>query len=216
MIFYKVCRNKKTLDKKGMVTIPFLLAGIIMLFFILSFFYLSMTLAHISVTQYLSYSAGRKLALDNENLQAQKDASKEQYQKLREKFFKESAWSKETDWFEINIGDAESGTGLAIGTSLGEKYEEKNKIRTRFYGIHLGFMAYKVRFNIPFISKKKDTPLDARVTSFLGREPTLNECNQYHKARSSKLIKDSEGFKNSCEGECPGLKIKELTADNGC
>ena len=38
-----------------------------------------MTLAHVSVAQYLSYSAGRKLALANESRKAQIDASKDQY-----------------------------------------------------------------------------------------------------------------------------------------
>ena len=197
-----------------MVTIPFLLVGIIMLFFILSFFYLSMTLAHVSVAQYLSYSAGRKLALANESRKAQIDASKDQYTQLRAKLFKSDAYSKETDWFTINIGEAKEGGGDAIGTNVGDDYPESNEVnksRKRFYGIHLDFKAYKIKLNIPFISKEnaKNEPIKARVTSFLGREPNKDECkDHYHKQRP--------GWIEKLCPDCSDIDIPMLIPDNGC
>ena len=195
-----------TKNKKGMITLPFLLVLIMMLFFILSFLYLSMTLAHISVAQYLSYSAGRKLFLAGESIKEQEEQAEEQYKKIRAQFFKPGSYEGPSDeWFSI-IRDRNKTIGYIPGA-----YPENNKIRKRFYGFHLLFTAYKVKLKIPFLVDSEDKALGARVSSFLGREPSTEECKDFNK-------KKYEEIPNLCSArDCPNISPAEYSEpDNGC
>lgn len=206
------CKNKKPEIKsqRGMVTIPFLLVSMILIFLILSFLFLNMTLVHVSITQYMSYSTARKLFLASNSRGEQHQSTIDYYRDLRAKFFKPNTYTgRSGDWFAI--------TSEIETTNLGDNvygvYKQTNKARERFYGVNLGFKTFILKLKIPFLSQKSDRFLEARVSSFLGREPSKNECVDF-------MEKKYESLQIKCSSsDCPGIaKVDISTAlpDNGC
>ena len=97
-------KKRKALNQ-GIITIPFLLVLIIILFFILSFLQLALVLTHVSVTQYMSYSTARKFSLSAQDLGVQQDNAVAQYRQLRDQFFKPQAYTgRSGEWFSITTG----------------------------------------------------------------------------------------------------------------
>lgn len=193
-------------NNKGMVTAPFLLVSIIILFFILTFFFLSMTLVHVSVTQYMTYAAARRLALGNkdigdegnQNPLTQKGAANDHYIKLRNQLFSATAHTgKPGDWFAIqedlgrrpaaggktskSVGDRGPGEG---GGYLPQDRENKLK---RFYGVTVLFQAKALKLNIPFLTDDPSNFTDVAVASFLGREPSQKDCEKFNSDRAEKI-----------------------------
>lgn len=172
-------------NNKGIITIPFLLVLIIILFFILSFFGLAMTFAHVSVSQYLSYSTARKYSLAGRGQQKQKIQAQEHYQKLRSLFFKPGAYTKGSgDWFIIP-------TSLDVHRNIGKAFDDDKTDRNLFYGVSFTFTSRIPKFQIPFLVKDERTSLiKAGIFSFLGREPSEFECQEFNKARWGQIQRD--------------------------
>ncbi|MCY4321206.1 MAG: hypothetical protein OXC37_02205 [Bdellovibrionaceae bacterium] len=208
---------KKQIKKnEGIITIPFLLVLVIILFFTLSFFMLAMTLAHVTVTQYITYSSARKLSLAGETKQIQLEEAILHYKNLRDNFFESSAHKGEQgDWFFIQseLEDFEQQY------SIQGDYPRDTFGRKRFYGVNTSFQTLALNLKIPFLLDSDDDQINepVRISSFLGREVSKTECKEFHKARVEK-IKDIAELENQCNNQlCPDLKAPiELEGDNGC
>ena len=195
--------------ERGFITIPFLLISLILLFLILSFLFLNMTLVHISITQYMSYSSARRLFLSNKSELRQVNSTIDHYSKLRSQLFSPQVYRGDSgDWFFIpeNIDKRNN-----VGTNAVNFYPEKNTYRNRFYGVNLLFKTFVLKLKIPMLIASEDKPLSARVSSFLGREPSQKECEEFHKQKY-------EEIKKLCsETDCPGIKPPDFEdPDNGC
>ena len=194
-------------NDKGLVTIPFLLVSVIVLFFILSFFGLAMTLAHVSVSQYMSYSTARKLALSGKDQEGQRTLAAGHYKKLRGQFFAPSAHTGKTgDWFAIS---EELDPSSHIGELGG--FDDQNHFRGMFYGAGLLFESRIAKFGIPFLTKgDRSPPFEARVMSFLGRESSQAECETFNKNRGQHIYDKYSSL--------PGFNVPAIegTGDNGC
>ena len=96
----KALQKNQTTNQHGMVTIPFLLVSMILIFLILSFLFLNMTLVHVSITQYMSYSTARKFFLAYDSQSDQQISATAHYKKLRDSFFSSNAYTGQSgDWF---------------------------------------------------------------------------------------------------------------------
>ena len=195
-------------SKKGIITIPFLLVLVIVLFFILYFFGLAMTFAHISVTQYMSYSTARKFFVAGKSLGEQQNSAKNHYEKLRKQFFKDGAHQGQPgDWFHIP-------TALDIGDNLGDPggYSNSNpeRFESMFYGVNLLFVSYFFKFKIPFLMEGSDSEAKTRISSFLGREPSIEDCEWFNQERINKI--------QAAYSSVSGLSIEDNggRGDNGC
>ena len=194
--------------ERGSITISFLLISFIFLFFILSFLFLNMTLVHVSVTQYISYSSARRLFLSNQSQKDQFDSTIGHYDNLRNQFFSPGVYRGGSgDWFAI----PENINRTNIGTNAFIYYPEDNTYRKRFYGVNLLFKTFILKLKIPMLATSEDKPLSARVGSFLGREPSEDECKEFYK-------KKYEQIKELCDNkDCPGIQQPEQAdPDNGC
>ncbi|MCZ0933060.1 MAG: hypothetical protein OXJ52_07910 [Oligoflexia bacterium] len=202
--------KKRKKNNQGIITIPFLLVLVIVLFFTLAFLMLAMTLAHVTVTQYMTYSSARKLSLGGEKGQAQLDSAVSHYAKLRGQFFKSSAHTGNTgDWFYIQPALADDEQQYSIQ----EDYPESNAYRKRFYGINTRFQTLALNLKIPFLIESDSDQINkpVRVSSFLGREPSQAECVEFHEERVKKI----EQLCNN--SDCPDIKEPEKSeGDNGC
>ena len=197
--------------QKGMVTIPFLLVSMILIFLILSFLFLNMTLVHVSITQYMSYSSARRFFLASEAQPDQMVSAKEHYRALRDDFFSPNTYTgRSGDWFDITdqLDDRKIGSGVS-----GEYPQTGNSDRNRFYGVNLLFETFILKLKIPFLSQGQDTPLQARVSSFLGREPSEDECKTFLEEKYKYLADQCS------QTDCPHIKKVEIAPpkpDNGC
>jgi len=116
-----------------------------------------MTLAHVSVTQYMSYSTARRLSLGDKSQIDQAQSAKRYYQRLRGQFFKSSAHAgQQGQWFLINprLEPLDQRTGYLKG------YVDShfmgggpNDSEGMFYGAGLSFESRILNFSIPFLIK---------------------------------------------------------------
>ncbi|MBC6414915.1 MAG: hypothetical protein GDA46_00765 [Bdellovibrionales bacterium] len=206
--FKKNLLNKK---EKGIVTIPFLFILIIFLFLILSFLFLNMTLVHVSITQYMSYSSARKLSLSDQSKSEQILSVEKHYRQLRSTFFSPRAYTDGSkDWFELlEFLDSREH----IGSNVVSDYPEENLDRQRFYGINLLFISYILKLQIPFLIDSPDRPsIKARVSSFLGREPSVEECAKFYEKKYETIRQKCTDRDLICTFPVPQIKED----DNGC
>ena len=209
-------RKNKFLKKdrsKGMVTIPFLLVLTIMLFLILSLFALSMTLVHVSVSQYMTYSSARKLFLGGMSMEDQKDQAMDHYPQLRNQFFPPGQWSGGDDWFSIpeTLKNDEIASAYQRYISY-EQHPEKDM----FYGVGIRFSSKVMTFQIPGLVKSANSgPFKANVHSYLGREPSKNECEvEFNEKRGTHICRI---FSSNLIPNCDELLINHTgEGDNGC
>ena len=203
-------RHKKR--NQGIITLPFLLVLVIVLFFTLSFLMLAMTLVHVTVTQYMTYSSARKLSLAGESSVTQLAGAMSHYEKLREQFFKPSAHTgKPGDWFFIQEQLKEKE--LQYSSVQAEYSKNTPHPQQRFYGVNTSFTTLALNLKIPFLMEddSDDINKQVRVSSFLGREPSLAECEEFHEKKREKI-------KEKCNpSDCPHIKPpEEFKGDNGC
>ena len=208
---------KKRKKNQGIITIPFLLVIVIILFFTLAFLMLSMTFVHVTVTQYLTYSSARKLSLGGIDSVERLEAARNQYKNLRAQFFNPNAHSGQPgDWFFIQKELDEGTDDTEQENAVQGDYPESNNIVDRFYGINTGFKSQILNLNIPFLIENEDDQINnlVRVSSFLGREPSEQECKDFHETRVEQMLKK---MKDACQSDCSNLKAPEILCnDEGC
>ena len=225
--FHSLKESSALLNHQGMITIPFLLVSSIILFLILSFFSLAMTFAHISAVQYISYSTARKLSLGGTTDETERKGVAEQhYKDLRGKFFG-NAWTDSGDWFKIDQeleiklypDETTSGSSSDAGTlgGMGDYNPNGETDRNMFFGANVGFASNIISLAIPFLinpSTEEQEPC-CRISSFLGREPSFKECEDFLK----KVIRNNEQIRRHYNPRVlKGLDINKLerVGDNGC
>ena len=193
-------------NNKGVITISFLLVLIIILFFILSFFGLAMTFAHISASQYMAYSTARRFSLGGENKTSQKDSAIEHYKSLRAQFFRPNAHTGASgDWFAIT---KELDPTNHLGSIGG--FNDPHPSREMFFGAGLEFKSQIAQFRIPFLIQASGSHGSARIISFLGREPSQSECEDFNKQRGQKIHGQGYSFVDVSAIDGTG------EGDNGC
>ena len=174
-------KQKNRKQNKGIVTIPFLLVLIIILFFTLSLFGLAMTFVHISVSQYMSYSTARKLFLADDSEGDQKEMSLRHYSRLRKQFFSSNAHTgKQGDWFSIEAPSL-SGRRSFLGVLPGKYIPEFGLYKAPFYGVGFEFSSNITKFQIPgLVKEEKSVGFPALISSFLGKEPSKEDCIEHN------------------------------------
>ena len=210
---------KQKKNNKGIITLPFLLVLVIILFFSLSFLMLSMTLTHVTITQYMTYSSARKLSLAGISQSEQVSVAKIHYEKLRAQFFNPSAYTGTGDWFLIDPNIDDQRIEYAVQSYYDNAGAEKNLTRqSSFYGVTASFTPQALNLKIPFLMEDGSGKINQTIaiSSFLGREPSKEECNEFHKARRGVI-------KGRCDNGCPHIEepiLPEVTngslGDNGC
>lgn len=193
-------------SEKGFLTVQFMIALMISLFFIISFLGLTLTLTHSSLTQYLTYVAARKTALGGKTAGDQEDKGKEKYKQLRDKFFGSSFQSGGSDWFVIS-----SDTEMGFNPAYNSQEDGRPGARRLFYGSFVEFKSNITNFQIPGLTSEESGDLKTPVGSYLGREPSEKECDDYFLHPNTKnRLKD---YETALGGR---LQLTNFFTDNGC
>ena len=204
--------KKQKKNNKGIITLPFLLVLIIILFFALTFLMLSLTLSHVTISQYLTYSSARKLSLAGEEKDQQLDSAISHYEKLRGEFFKPTAHTgKPGDWFSIQNKPVKNEQEADLQGEYNMLINPQRK--NPFYGINSRFTALTLNLKIPFLIEDDKSEINKliRVSSFLGREPSKKECEKFHDDKLTEIAKLCD------QKDCPDIKkpVRSI-GDNGC
>lgn len=182
-------------NEQGIITIQFLFVMVVCFVFILSFFGLTLTLFNGSAVQYLTYSSARKMLLAGQQKQEQITSSQSHYEILKKQMFNNKMDSS-GGWFNIS----NSKWGFNPG------YQESDaNYRKLFFGSYLTYNSQLANFKIPFLTDEQGGELSTIIGSYLGREPSQQECRDFNNARQEKLCKL---YGKNCTGETPG--------DNAC
>lgn len=194
-------------SERGVLTVQFMVAIVLVLFFIVSFLGLTMTLTYSSLTQYLTYASARKLSLGGRSKGHQVDAGKLKYQTIRQGIFGSSFQPGGTDWFAIPEAQLEFNSAY----SGQEATTSSPGARRLFYGTYVfPFQSNISNFTVPFLTGETSGDLITTVGSYLGREPSINECEDF--LSTAKTLFPLSKY----PGNMPQRSLTPFFSDNGC
>lgn len=208
-------------NQKGFITVDYLFALVLVSGFSFIIFALSLTLTMTETIQYVTFSAARNFYAANQNQNAQTAAAAQKYQELTTDPVLTPLLK--SGWFELSA--------FTVGTNLPENVSDLSKIKdsglysrtnSTFHGAVVYFVSKVLEFNIPFYGStvsddlRGGTDFGAYIGSYLGREVTQDECENFLIQRWEKIkllptsgaapYSDARSTQNSYLG----------FADNGC
>ena len=151
----RLCMLRQKNHRKGIVTIPFLIAFVIVIFLILSFFRLTLTLTYASVVQYISYSSARRLSIGDVDKNTQRSKGEEKYSQLSSELLKQS------NWFDV---PASPQTGFNA-----DYVESGLEYRNLFYGTFVPFTSKLISFRIPLLAGRWRTGFNHHYWILFGK-----------------------------------------------
>lgn len=164
----------KRLNQRGMITVDFIFALVLVLGFSALLFSLSITLTVAEVTQYITFASARNYMAAHVNPDLQRQTAQQKYmnllgQPVLNKFFVNG-------WFQVS---AEPDVGDI--SRIIEGYNRGNTDPNKFWGVGTQFTALMLDFSIPFYGSTTNdgrggTGFRTYLGSYLGREVTSSEC----------------------------------------
>ncbi|MCB0348217.1 MAG: hypothetical protein KDD37_05245 [Bdellovibrionales bacterium] len=191
-------------NERGSLTIDFLFATVLVMGVSGLLFALCFTLTVVEISQYIAFASSRNYYGSNFNEQVQISQAEEKFNQL----VYDSPWKvlfKKDGWFAlkyINTGDFRS-----------EYPNDIDEDNAKFWGTILEIQSKVLDFKIPFYgsTNPEDNMFKAKITSFLGREPSAEECVNFHNERFDKIKRLNSKF----QGNVPNTNVKSFY-DNGC
>ena len=187
-------------SESGVLTIQFMMALILIMFFIVSFLGLSLTLTYASLTQYLTYSAARRQFLAG--------TGAEKYDEVKGVL--------PGGWFEIS----DPSFGFNHGGSRDSyRNQEDNHAGARhlFYGARVTFKSNIAKFKMPALTGATDLGLNTTIGSYLGKEVSGQDCQNFFQTvvnrNSAQMISREYREMSTMPGFSGNLEFK---SDNGC
>lgn len=204
---HKKTRHTTILNsQKAMISVDFLFSFLIVMGLTYLILALAFSLSFVELTQYISFSAARSYYAANETKSLQTEQAKKKYSIL----VKNSVWAhffNKLSWFKIDNTD---GIVKDPDYSFSNQFQGRSQL---FTGVSTTFTTKLLAFNLPFIgstydaTKNKEPGFITKISSYLGREPSAEECRRYGKERSHVL-------RRACV-DCSNFKVIVI-ADNGC
>ena len=206
------------LSCKGNLTVQFLLGFMLILVFVMLFTLMSFTLAVSEITQYVTYAASRSLFLGDGTKGHQQNAARDKYENLisnppLDKFFR-------PNMFQIAEPSELRPPDNFLG--LNRRFPPTSGAPNLFYGVWTKFIPKVLELDTPWGSTEEDaTFFETVVGSYLGREPSKTECEEFDKKRWEFILDihgsipeaanpygDYNGYSDTGDLEAP--------SDNGC
>ncbi len=194
-------------NSDGILTVDYLFAIVLAMGFMVILFSLSMTLTMVDVVQYMTFSSARVYSVANVNEAKSIENAKEKFSQLYTDPRVRSMFDK-TKWFVLSEPEYGDLTNI---------YQPTNPSRNTFYGVSVGMNAKMLDIKIPFYgstsTKNDGQGFSTNIHTFLGREPSTEECQIFSGKRLEWLINE-RGYNH------PDLRnnlqnYKNIT-DNGC
>lgn len=174
-------------SSRGMITVDFLFAMVLVLGFTSILFALSMTLTVAEVTQYITFASARNYFAGHLSHERQKELALAKYYQLLENG--QFAPLFRNGWFQVDqepaIGDISRVIPSYRDAAGGGNFDSKNM----FWGVGTNFTAIILDFQIPIYGSTNPqgdgsgSGFRTFLGSYLGREISTQECQQFMRAR---------------------------------
>lgn len=204
-------------NEKGVVTVDYLFSLILVGGFCFIIFALSLTLSVVESIQYVTYSSARNYFSAAMNESEQRDNAYLKFQSLASS--DALAPLLTSGWFELagvpTIGDVGNNQGPL------SDYKAHDVSQNLFNGTVVYFVSKVLEFNIPFYGSTVNDELrggdefGAYIGSYLGREVSQEECEDFLRVRWEKIKALSTGSA-APYSEAKGDNYYVGFADNGC
>ena len=182
--------NEKS-GQRGFITVDFLFAMVMILGLSGLMFAVTFTLSMASVTQYVTFAAARNYVAAHTDRGMQEQRAQQKYKELTENAVFKPLYNN--GWFKVddapNVGDH-----LQIIPEFQEAARsDGGGVVNKFWGVGTGFTAMILDFKIPFFGSTAPdgdgtgSGFKTYMGSYLGREPTTDECLQFTAARWTKI-----------------------------
>jgi hypothetical protein len=203
-------------NSKGFLTIEFTVALLIAVAFSIMFFVMTFTLSTAFVAQYIAFAVGRIYSGGHVSVAAQETLAKEKFNRMLAtpgmgKLFKQG-------WFTLTL-DAQgfrSGEGGQIFNEYGASMDGTRLPAT---GVRLVYVTklFNLKLGPMGSTNPDDVTTSAKVTGFMLRNPTQDECQKYMgvQVRHRALIEIDDRFKNYDPSAGSNPKYFPME-DNGC
>ena len=188
-------------NEKGILTVDFIFASMMVSAFSVIIFCFSMTLSVVEIVQYISFSVARNYSLAHENEDEQRRRAQEKYDELiTNQIFRPFT---DSGWFELRP--------VQIG-NFNSDYPS-NPDYAAYVGARIRFSAPILYKRIPMIGTTASDPdmFNANIQSYLSVEPTFEDCEGF-------MLQRANAFQNLTT--TPGYSFPasevHIMMDNGC
>lgn len=195
---------QKTLtNQKGLLTLDFIFATLLVFGFSTIIFSFGITLSVVEVVQYITFSTARNYSLAHYDENKQKERAQLKFDELT---------SHPAIIPLIDSGWFETGT-LQISDFNSEYSPDSSFGADNFVGARVEFSAPILYKRIPLIGTTGTDPdgFKANIQSFLAREPTFKECQSFTSERINRIGNLNGLYRNVMQPS----KVAAIM-DNGC
>lgn len=207
--------NKLLNNQRGLITVDFLFALVLILGFSGLMFALTMTLTLASVTQYVTFASARNFFTAHISKDDQIERAQKKYEELLGNPVLRPLYTN--GWFKV---DAQPFVGDQ--TTVIPQYAEAAENANQFWGVGTNFTATILDFKIPFFGSTapdgdgSGSGFKTYMGSYLGREPTTEECLSFVEQRWVMIrnLRSSNGGASYSTGSGSGGYYPQ--ADDGC
>jgi len=200
-------------NERGFLTIDFIFAMVLIMGFTALLFVVSFTLSVVSVTQYVTFAAARNYSAANLTKDDQNKRADAKFDELvGNKVFKPLY---KNGWFALGQPFTGDQTTIVPG------YDTATQGVNEFWGTGVDFTAKILDFHIPFFgdsapdSDGSGSGFKTRIGSFLGREPTTDECLQFT-AQRWQAIRNLQVQNGAAYSQGTSTQGYFPIADDGC
>jgi hypothetical protein len=187
-------------NEKGLLTVDFVFASLLVFALSAVIFSFGMTLSVVEVVQYMSYASARNFSLAHINANEQENRGRQKFAELATNpIFNTMV---EIGWFEVGE--------VQIGNFNDEFGPDSSFDSDNFIGARIAFGAPILYKRIPLVGStgSDSNAFQTNVQSFLAREPTFEECQQFMSQRAQEMSNRGYGFLD--------VNSVSIIMDNGC
>lgn len=202
--FIPIYKNNGKLNQRGLLTMDFLFAMVLILGMTLVLMTFSMALSAVEMVQYMAFASSRAYFAGNLTEAKQKDQGKAKFRELLQTPGIGNLLKPQ--WIQVSMDRGEPTNFYDVyGSSPGETGS--------FIGVRVNYTPKFLEFSIPFygsIQAQSGTGFSSFVTSFLGREPSSEECSTFMANRWNLIQSLSSRFQGAADTKYYPID------DNGC
>lgn len=208
-------------NSNGFITVDYLFAFFLVAGFSLAIMTFSATLSVVEIVQYMSFASARNYFAGNISEEKQKAAATQKFFELKANPVISPLLNG--GWFEV------PDQSFIVDYNVPEKYPSLEGYATNaqinlFHGVTVDLNAKILDFQVPFFgSTKKSEQGDnnsasgftTTITSFLGREPSFEECHNFNESRWE-AIRKLQNRVGASDYSAAGDDDYIVINDNGC
>lgn len=192
---------KPQLNERGALTLDFIFAIVLVTGISGIFMALSLSFVVVELSQYIAFASSRVYFGAHLSEPRQAELAEQKFKELKESRSFRSLFR--SGWFDLT---------KVQQYDFRDEYSDQ-KDRSTFVGVRLVFDAKALEFNVPFFGSTapEGQSFKANINSFLGREPSFEECMEFVRLRYQNIIRLDSRYSSAGRPEDYAVHT-----DNGC